>query len=36
VNKFIIILFTIFFFLNPILAENKISSADDFFYIGQM
>ena len=35
-NKFIIILFTIFFFLNPILAENKISSADDFFYIGQM
>jgi len=36
VNKFIIILFTIFFFLNPILAENKISSADDFFHIGQM
>ena len=35
-NKFIITLLTIIFFSNPILAENKASAADDFFYVGQM
>ena len=35
-KKFIIILLTSVFFSNLILAENKISVADDFFYIGQM
>ena len=35
-NKFIIIILTIIFFSNPIFAENKAASADDFFHIGQM
>ena len=35
-NKFIITLLTIIFFSNPILAENKASTVDDFFYVGQM
>ena len=35
-NKFIITFLSIIFFSNTILAENKLSSADDFFYIGQM
>ena len=35
-NKFIITFLTIIFFSNTIFAENKVGSADDFFYIGQM
>ena len=35
-NKFFITFFTIIFFSKTILAENKISSANDFFHIGQM
>jgi hypothetical protein len=36
VRKFIITFLTIIFVSNPIIAENKVSSADDFFHIGQM
>ena len=35
-SKFIITFFTIIFFSNSILAENKVVAADDFFHIGQM
>ena len=35
-NKFIITLLAIIFFSNTTFAENKVSSADDFFHIGQM
>ena len=35
-NKFIITFFTIFFFLNPISAENQALPVDEFFHIGQM
>ena len=35
-NKFIITFLTIIFFSNTILAENKTSSADEFFHIGKM
>ena len=35
-NKFIITFFIIIFFSNAILAENKATSVDDFFHIGQM
>jgi hypothetical protein len=36
VKKFIITFLTIIFFSNTIFAENKVESADNFFYIGQM
>ena len=35
-HKFIITLFTIIFYSNPILAEKQDSHLDKFFYIGQM
>jgi hypothetical protein len=36
VNKFIITLFTLIFFLNPGLVESQESSAENLFHIGQM
>ena len=35
-NKFIIIIYTLILFSNPVLSESQESSAENLFYIGQM